>query len=86
MSASPTVRHVTGQCLCGAVRYRVADRFRYALNCHCSQCRRATGAAFKAFAGIERAQLQITAGADELMLYGGASGHDARCRSCGALL
>jgi hypothetical protein len=37
------------------VEYRVADAFGYALNCHCSNCRRATGSAFKAFAGIERA-------------------------------
>ncbi|MCD4486710.1 hypothetical protein LQR31_19735 [Chromobacterium vaccinii] len=43
-----------GGCLCGAARYAVRDKFRYALNCHCGQCRRATGAAFKPFAGIER--------------------------------
>jgi hypothetical protein len=35
-------RILAGSCLCGTVRYRVADAFRYAMNCHCSQCRRAT--------------------------------------------
>ena len=46
-----------GSCECGAVRYRVADEFLYASNCHCSRCRAATGAAFKPFAGIERDKL-----------------------------
>lgn len=35
-------------CECGAVQYRVADAFLYAMNCHCSRCRAATGSACKA--------------------------------------
>jgi hypothetical protein len=78
---------VTGQCLCGAVRYSVADQFRYALNCHCSCCRRATGSAFKPFAGIERDKLHLTAGEDHILRFGDAeSAHDVRCGDCGALL
>jgi hypothetical protein len=38
---------LAGECECGAVRYQVADEFGYALNCHCSNCRAATGSAFK---------------------------------------
>ena len=57
-------RTLHGACACGAVRYEVADAFLYAANCHCSRCRAATGTAFKAFAGIEREKLAITAGAD----------------------
>ncbi|GLS06210.1 aldehyde-activating protein [Chitiniphilus shinanonensis] len=75
-----------GQCLCGTVRYQVADRFAYALNCHCSQCRRATGAACKPFAGIEREHLHLMAGADRLMRYGDDGAHDIRCGQCGSLL
>ncbi len=47
------------KCLCGARQYAVRDEFRYAANCHCSNCRRATGAAFKPFAGIERDKLRL---------------------------
>lgn len=75
-----------GQCLCGAVHYQVADAFVYALNCHCSQCRRATGAAFKPFAGIPREQLRITRGEDHLLIFGDGPNHDVRCKACGALL
>ncbi|WP_438646595.1 GFA family protein [Saccharospirillum mangrovi] len=31
-----------GRCLCDACQYEVADEFEYAVNCHCSQRRRAT--------------------------------------------
>ncbi len=75
-----------GRCACGAVRYRVADAFLYASNCHCSRCRAATGSAFKAFAGIERDELELTAGHDALLVVGGSEAHDSRCASCGSLL
>jgi len=79
-------KSLSGRCLCGAVRYRVADAFRYALNCHCSNCRRATGSAFKPFGGIEREALSLVAGAEALLIYGDDAAHDARCRTCGSLL
>ena len=80
------MKALRGQCLCGDVQYTVADAFLYALNCHCSHCRRATGSAFKAFAGIERHQLQIVQGADRLLIFGGTIDHDAHCGRCGSLL
>jgi len=81
------MRCLQGSCLCGAVHYTVEDGFRYALNCHCSQCRRATGAAFKSFAGIERGRLSLLAGEKDVLLYGDpAHDHDVRCGKCGSLL
>ena len=74
-----------GQCLCGAVHYEVADQFLYCLNCHCSNCRRTTGSAFKPFAGIERAKFRITDGVRHLLIFGEESAHDAHCGSCGSL-
>jgi hypothetical protein len=64
----------------------VKDEFHYALNCHCSKCRRATGAAFKPFAGIERDKLAVTHGQDSLLIFGGENAHDARCKKCGSFL
>lgn len=79
-------RVLMGECLCGDIRYRVEDSFLYALNCHCSQCRRATGSAFKPFAGIERSKLTVIEGGKALQIFGDESGHDARCKRCGSLL
>ncbi len=77
---------LAGKCECGAVRYRVADEFRYAANCHCSRCRAATGSAFKPFAGIEREKLELTDGGDSLLVHGEEDLNDTRCRLCGSLL
>src|SRR5206468_6215121 len=77
---------LAGKCGCGTVRYRVADEFRYAASCHCSRCRAATGSAFKPFAGIEREKLELTAGADALLVVGDDDLNDTRCGSCGSLL
>jgi hypothetical protein len=80
-------RILAGKCLCGAIEYAVADEFKYALNCHCSDCRRATGSAFKAFAGIERGKLDISKGKEQVLIYGDANAnHDVHCKVCGSLL
>jgi hypothetical protein len=79
-------RMLVGECQCGTVRYRVADAFLYAANCHCSRCRAATGSAFKAFAGIERVKLEITEGANTLLVFGDEDLNDTRCSACGSLL
>ncbi len=75
-----------GRCECGAVRYRVADEFKYAANCHCSNCRAATGSAFKPFAGIERSKLEVATGDDLLLIWGDDEGNHTRCAACGSLL
>jgi hypothetical protein len=77
-------RQLNGSCLCGEVRYTVADEFNYAMICHCSQCRRATGSAFKPFGGIERAKLVVSGGT--IRIYGDVMTHDAHCKICGSLL
>jgi hypothetical protein len=79
-------RALAGKCMCGTVHYAVRDEFLYAGNCHCSNCRRTTGSAFKPFAGIEREKLEITGGAGNLMIVGDANGNDTHCGSCGSLL
>ena len=75
-----------GECECRATQYEVQDEFVYAANCHCSRCRAGTGTAFKAFAGIEREKLTVTAGADDLLVWGDDMGNHTRCGTCGSLL
>ena len=79
-------RILSGQCFCGAVHFAVADAFVYAANCHCSNCRRTTGSAFKPFAGIARDKLRVTEGEDNLMIFGDENGNDTHCKTCGSLL
>jgi hypothetical protein len=79
-------RQLAGSCLCGKVRYRVEDAFEYAMMCHCSQCRRTTGSAFKPMGAIPVAKLALEAGPEAVLSYGKADAHDIHCAVCGSLL
>src|SRR5689334_25336792 len=79
-------RVLAGRCFCGAVEYRVPDAFRYCAICHCPDCRRRTGSAFKPFAGIEAAKVVIAKGQENLAVFGDAAGNDTSCKLCGSLL
>lgn len=81
------MKTLTGQCRCCAVTYAVADAFDYAVNCHCSNCRRATtGAAFKPLAGIPIGRIAMVAGAGDTVTFGDAGAPYIHCRLCGSLL
>jgi hypothetical protein len=80
------MKTLAGKCYCGAVRYRVVDEFAYAMNCHCSNCRAATGSAFKPFGGIERDKLEVMEGAHTLLIHGDDDLNDTRCGVCGSFL
>jgi hypothetical protein len=82
----PEQRLLKGRCECRAVGYHVADQFRYAAYCHCSNCRAATGSAFKPFAGIERSKLEVVRGGDSLLVWGTDDANHTRCAICGSLL
>ncbi len=83
----PKERCLRGGCMCGAVTYEVADNFLYAINCHCSKCRRTTGSAFKPIAGVAVEDFEVTAGTDHLFRHGDPHGiHDMHCRTCGSLI
>lgn len=77
---NPGAHTLAGMCLCGAIKYTVADEFVYAANCHCSNCRRTTGSAFKPFAGIERYKLKVTKGQDHLLVFGDENGNNTHCK------
>jgi len=64
----------------------VPDEFEYSLICHCSACRKATGSAFKPFAGIRSEELSLVSGEESVMTYGDDQAHDVHCRNCGSLL
>lgn len=83
----PSVKKMlTGSCYCGAATYAVSDEFLYSAYCHCSNCRRTTGSAFKPFAGIERSKLVSTCNSDTLHIVGDIDGNDTHCATCGSLL
>jgi hypothetical protein len=80
-----STRQLRGSCLCGFATYEVADAFEYSLICHCSQCRRTTGAGSKPFAGAPAGMLTLHE-PDNILRYGDDASFDAHCSRCGSLL
>jgi len=80
-------RVITGGCLCGGVRYEVRGSFLRASHCHCSRCRRHSGAAVCTQGRVRRQDFALLSGADLLGVYkpeGGAA--KVFCSVCGSSL
>ena len=39
-------KKLTGECLCGSVKFSLTDKFKAFYQCHCKQCQQLTGSAF----------------------------------------
>ena len=74
---------MTGRCLCGAVSFTAEDVETDVQSCHCSQCRRWSGAsAIAAIAG----RVEFS-GAEHLRRYDSSAWAERGfCRECGASL
>jgi len=76
---------LTGSCLCGGVHYEISGPLRQALNCHCSMCRKAQGAAFRSRATVESAHFRFTQGEHLVRYYESSPGNfRGFCSVCGA--
>ena len=76
---------IRGSCLCGGVRYQITGALSRALNCHCSMCRKAQGAAFRSRASVRAAEFEWVQGEDLVTFYESSPGnHRGFCRVCGS--
>ncbi|HET9104908.1 MAG TPA: GFA family protein [Solirubrobacteraceae bacterium] len=78
---------ISGGCLCGGVRYQLSVPFRRANFCHCSRCRKHSGAAALAQGRAPISGFTLLQGGDLLVNYA-EPGHMAKvfCRRCGSSL
>jgi hypothetical protein len=79
---------LTGRCLCGGVRFRIAEPATAATYCHCTRCQRRTGTAASAQAKVDGAGFEITEGEELVKAWRHPDGgfEKAFCRECGAHL
>jgi hypothetical protein len=76
-----------GSCLCGGIRYELDGPLGEAVHCHCSMCRKATGAAFRTRAAVPSASFHWRAGESLLARYESSPGEERTfCRVCGSTL
>jgi hypothetical protein len=71
-----------GGCFCGAVRYEATGAPFHETNCHCSICRRTTGAPYVAWFSIPVAEFRIVKG-EPTRFKSSASGVRSFCATCG---
>jgi hypothetical protein len=74
---------VTGGCLCGAIRYAITGTVPPGGHCHCSMCRRSSGAPVVTWATVPIAAFRLTRG--ELSVFRSSRRAERRfCGRCGA--
>ena len=79
---------VTGSCLCGGVRYEVELPFLRASHCHCSRCRKHSGAAVCTQGRVLKHQFRLLRGEELLRIYEPAADAAKKvfCSVCGSSL
>ena len=74
----------TGQCLCGAVSFKVALKDRHVHACHCSMCRRQTTSPFMALEASGTLEIE---GRENLTIYQAREWAERFfCKGCGSVL
>ena len=77
----------SGSCLCGSIRYSVKGELSDFGYCHCSSCRKASGSAFGANAGVARHEIALHDPDNHLSEYESSPGKvRAFCGHCGSPL
>ncbi len=84
MDNNPT----TGQCLCGAVKFRISGEFESFFLCHCSRCRKDSGSAHSANLFSSTAKLIWISGEVKIKTFRlpGSRHMKSFCATCGSAL
>lgn len=78
---------VRGSCLCGGVRFEVEPPFLRASHCHCSRCRKHSGAFGGTQGRVPRERFRLLAGEELIRVYKPEGGMvKAFCSTCGSSL
>ena len=75
---------IPGGCLCGKVRYRLLEEPHHRCDCHCIDCRRASGAPFVTWGTVATDRLAVDSGEVRDVQFAGRVRSFAGC--CGTTL
>lgn len=74
---------IQGGCRCGAIRYRAKAPHNWAGNCHCDDCRRATGGPYTSWFGVSPENIEISG--QKITEYESSPGiYRGFCGNCGS--
>ena len=76
---------IHGRCLCGGVEFEIAGPLMAPLNCHCSQCRKQHGAAFRSRVRVQAKDFRWLKGEHLVKFYESSRGYQRGfCSACGS--
>ena len=76
---------IHGSCLCGGVKFEITGPLLAPLNCHCSQCRKQHGAAFRSRVRVAAKDFRFVAGEHLVKFYESPRGYQRGfCSDCGS--
>ncbi|MDD8022955.1 MAG: GFA family protein [Paracoccaceae bacterium] len=78
----------TGQCLCGAVKFRISGEFESFFLCHCARCRKDSGSAHSANLFSSSAKVTWVSGEEKIKTFqlAGSQHMKCFCTDCGSAL
>ena len=71
-----------GGCHCGAIRYSMTDKVMHHALCHCTDCRRHSGAPMVGWAMVPKEGLELTKG-EAIVYHSSENGRRHFCGACG---
>ncbi len=79
---------IAGECLCGAVKFRISGAFERFFLCHCSRCRKDSGSAHSANLFSFTATLTWVSGEESIKTFrlSGSRHTKSFCSECGSAL
>jgi hypothetical protein len=76
---------IHGSCLCGGVEFEITGPLTAPLNCHCSQCRKQHGAAFRSRVRVQAKDFRWLKGEHLVKFYESSRGYQRGfCSECGS--
>ena len=86
MEQDKTVNNITeGGCFCGSVRYSFESYNYPSANCHCSMCRRTSGAAFLSWMAVPLTAFEYKKGSPKKLISSNQGSRNF-CQDCGTPL
>jgi hypothetical protein len=85
----PMTKKYTGRCECGAIKFEFDQDPDFIANCHCLDCKRASGGERATFLGVPETDFTVTTGTPKKFHYTADSGKGLDrnfCSECGARL
>ena len=80
---SEPTKPITGRCRCGKIRYEATPSHNWSGNCHCDDCRRATGGPYTSWFGVSPENIKFSG--EKMTEYESSPGiFRGFCGNCGS--